>query len=115
MSQEIKGRVFKIEEPLTGESAKGPWKKQELIIETMDQYPKKVAFTCWNDKIKLDTIQIDSVVTVFYNAESREHSGRWYTALGAWKLDLSTDGVNADLVADAPSNEQEQADGPLPF
>ncbi len=41
MSIEVTGKVVQLGQRQTGQSAKGTWVKQELIIETEDQFPKK--------------------------------------------------------------------------
>lgn len=111
---EVKGRIFTILDPVTGESAKGPWKKQSFVIETMDQYPKKVCFTVWNDKIALSDLTPESVLTVHFNAESREYQGRWYTDLTAWKTELGSASTGADIPAPPEELSQPSEDG-LPF
>lgn len=46
----ITGKVIKILPQQTGQGAKGSWFKQEFVIETNDQYPKKVCFSAWGDR-----------------------------------------------------------------
>lgn len=112
---EVKGRLFQILEPITGQSAKGPWKKQGFVIETMDQYPKKVCFNVWNDKIQLDSLTPNTVITVHFNAESREYNGKWYTDLGAWKAEITTaEAAAADMPEPPVEAEQSKEEG-LPF
>ena len=41
---EIIGKVVKLGNLMNGTSARGPWQKQELIIETDEQYPKNGLF-----------------------------------------------------------------------
>jgi hypothetical protein len=112
---EVKGRIFQVLEPVTGESAKGPWKKQDFVIETMDQYPKKVCFTVWNDKVQVSSFTPNSVINVFFNAESREYKGRWFTDLGAWKVEIgSAEAAGEDMPPPPVEVEQSKEDG-LPF
>ena len=59
--------------------------KQTFVIETDGQYPKKVAFDVWNDKIQYIK-SIGSFVTVSYEPESRESNGRYYTTLKAFAI-----------------------------
>lgn len=113
---EIKGKVIKIEEPITGQSQKGEWKKQEFVIETLDQYPKKIAFVVWNDKVKIPTI--GTVANVHFNAESNEYSGRFYTNLTMWRCEV--EGVAEQQSVSAPEATQEEIQEPaqedgLPF
>jgi len=84
---EIEGRIIQILEPVTGEGRNGPWKKQEFIIETQDQYPKKVCIAVWGDKIDLSTYSENELVKVYVNVESREFNERWYTDVKAWKAE----------------------------
>ena len=48
---EITGKLVKLVDAQTGTSARGEWKKQQFIIETEDQYPKKICIQNWNDKV----------------------------------------------------------------
>ncbi|MDG1009005.1 MAG: DUF3127 domain-containing protein, partial [Amylibacter sp.] len=41
---EIKGRIIEILPLKTGQSANGEWRKQEFILETESNYPKKICF-----------------------------------------------------------------------
>ena len=117
---EIEGKVIQILEPVTGEGRNGPWKKQEFIIETQDQYPKKVCIAVWGDKIDLTSFSENEMVKVYVNVESREFNERWYTDVKAWKAEKmgqeevpETEGSipTADFLPDA--NPEEPDD--LPF
>lgn len=35
----------------TGTGKNGEWKKQDIIVETDGQYPKKICISFWGDKI----------------------------------------------------------------
>lgn len=83
---EITGTLVQINEPITGNGKNGMWKKQEFIIETPGQYPKKVMITAWGDKLNLTSFAPGSQVTVGFDLESREYNGRWYTDVKAWKI-----------------------------
>jgi hypothetical protein len=86
---EITGKIFQILPEETGEGRNGPWKKQSFILETQDQYPKKVCITVWGDRIDLSKFQENDVVTAGINIESREYNGRWYTDVKAWRIDTA--------------------------
>lgn len=75
--------------PVTGAGKNGPWKKQEFLIETMDQYPKKVIFSVWGDKVDFATLSAGQPVKVFFDVESREYNGKWYTDCRAWKVEAN--------------------------
>jgi hypothetical protein len=38
------------------------------------------------DRIKANPCQLDDIVTVSFDIESREFNGRWYTSIRAWKI-----------------------------
>ena len=48
---EIKVKIVELLPEKSGESANGTWRKQEYILETDSQYPKKVCFMAWGEKI----------------------------------------------------------------
>ena len=49
---EITGKVVSLLETITGVSRTGnQWQKKEFVIETVGQYPKKVCFTLFGDKV----------------------------------------------------------------
>ena len=87
MSIEITGKLIKIMSEVTGEGKFGKWVKQEFVIETTDQYPKKVCLSAWGDKTdSLKQVNEGETITVSFNPESREYNERWYTDLRAWKI-----------------------------
>ncbi len=83
---EISGKIIEILEVKSGQSANGEWRKQEYVLETEAQYPKKVCFMAWGDKIDQFNIQKGETVEVSIDLESREYNGRWYTDVKAWKV-----------------------------
>ena len=83
---EISGKIIEILEVKSGKSANGEWRKQEYVLETEAQYPKKVCFMAWGEKIDQFNIQQGETVAVSIDLESREYNGRWYTDVKAWKV-----------------------------
>lgn len=86
---EVKGKVIQLLQLQTGMGKKGPWKKQEFILETQSQYPKKVCFSIWGEKVDQYNVAVGDVLSVSVDLESREYNGRWYTEARAWKIDKS--------------------------
>ena len=70
----------------SGQSGNGEWRKQEFILETEAQYPKKICFLVWGDKIDEFKIQQGENLSVSIDIESCEYNGRWYTDVKAWKV-----------------------------
>ena len=100
---EISGKIIEILDIKSGQSANGEWRKQEYVLETEAQYPKKVCFMAWGDKIDQFNIQKGETVEVSIDLESREYNGRWYTDVKAWKV--SRVGVSADNIQLAEPEE----------
>lgn len=106
----VKGKVVSILEVVTGEGKNGLWTKGGYVIETLDdKYPKKIAIDLFNDN--LDNIpSVGEVVTSHLNIESREFNSKWYTNVGAWKIDK--EGVQDVAPSNQSPDEDEQK---LPF
>ena len=94
MTLEIKGKIVELLPLKSGQSVNGEWRKQEYVLETDANYPKKICFMAWGDKIDQFNINKGDQVEVSIDLESREYNGRWYTDVKAWKV--SKDGLGAD-------------------
>jgi len=92
MSIQVKGTVIQILKPESGVSKAGKeWKKQEFVIETNEQFPKKVCFTLFGDKSSLlDGITEGLEVEVFFSVESRDFNGKWFHNINAWKIEQAS-------------------------
>ena len=116
---EINGKIIELLPEKSGQSANGNWRKQEYILETSSQYPKKVCFMAWGDKIDQFAIKQGESLVVSIDLESREYNGRWYTDVKAWKV--SRDG-NQDYSEPNPQNNEDEvpnnwghSDDDIPF
>ncbi len=85
---EVSGKIISVLPLQQGTSKAGnPWQSQSYVLETQEQYPRKVCFEIFGeDRIKNNACQIDDLVTVSFDLESREFNGRWYTSVRAWKV-----------------------------
>ncbi|RLD90290.1 MAG: hypothetical protein DRJ09_04710 [Bacteroidetes bacterium] len=124
MSLELKGRLVQKLQKESGEGRNGRWEKQQFVIETQEQYPKKVCIVCWGDKISmLDSLNEGDQLNVSVNIESREYNSRWYTDVRAWRIervageDPSPGELPGDFSQELPPPEIEDADttDDLPF
>ena len=86
---EITGKIIAVLPEQGGVSKNGnEWKKQEYVLETHDQYPKKVCFQLFGaDRIAQAAIQPGEELTVSFDIDSREYQGRWFTNISAWKIE----------------------------
>jgi hypothetical protein len=80
----------------TGKGKNGDWKKQDLIVETGEAYPKKICVCVWGDKINQSVLVVGNELKIDFDVESREYNGRWYTDVKAWKIEMVTAGKNHD-------------------
>jgi hypothetical protein len=85
---EVVGKIIQVLPAQEGIGRNGnPWKVQPYVLETLDQYPRKVHFEVFGeDRIKQNPCDIDQLVTVSFDIESREFNGRWYTSIRAWRI-----------------------------
>ena len=97
---EITGKIINILPETSGTSARGEWKKQDFILETQDQYPKKVCISNWNNKIDLNSLGKDAIITASINIESREFNEKWYTDVRIWKVETKGTGNTPSFDAD---------------
>ncbi len=88
MALDISGKIIQKMNKTEGISKAGkPWSKQEFVIETFDQFPRKVCMSVMNDKVQeLERYNVGDTVTASLNIESREWQGRWYTDVRAWRF-----------------------------
>jgi hypothetical protein len=122
MALEITGKVFKVLAEQAGTSAAGKaWVKQEFVVETEEQYPKKICVTAMGEKIVpvVKTLVPGQQVTVHINIESREYQDRWFSNINAWRIDKLAAGSSETPAAGAPftpaSIVTEEAGDDLPF
>ena len=100
---EITGKIIELLTEKSGQSANGQWRKQEYVLQTEAEYPKKVCFMVWGDKIDQFNVKQDESLTVSIDLESREYNGRWYTDVKAWKVsrigaEMNHSGLNQPAV-----------------
>lgn len=81
----ITGKIIQILDLVSGDSKRREgekWYRQEYILETMEEYPRKVCFQLWGaDRINGANLQLGDMIRLTFNLESREYNGRWYTSV----------------------------------
>ena len=123
MSMQVKGTLLQILKLESGVSKAGKeWKKQDFVIETNEQFPKKVCFTLFGDKISLiDGINEGTEIEVFFSLESRDFNGKWYHNINAWKIENAGAASSAKNFpsefssADIPPEPGDDSGNDLPF
>jgi hypothetical protein len=104
MALEFEGSLIKVLPEVTGQGKNGAWVKQDFVLETEDQYPKKACFTAWGDKAAdLKTFSLGDKLKITFSVESREYNERWYTDLRAYRIDGAGGSSEASGGYSAPS------------
>jgi len=122
MALSVRGKIQQILNPESGVSRAGKeWKKQEFVIETEEQYPRKVCFTLFGDKLSLiDGLAAGQDVEVSFNIESREYNGKWFHNVNAWKIEKPATENLPDVppefrMEDIPPEPEDDQANDLPF
>lgn len=106
---EISGKIIAALEPRGGISQRtgNPWKTQEFVIETHDQFPRHCVFNVFGeDKLRDFNIQVGEELTVSFDIDAREYNGRWYNDIRAWRVQrgvVAAPTVNPAVAAAAPA------------
>ena len=84
---EIQGKVIAVLPVRSGVSARGEWKSQTYVIETQEQYPKKMAFDVFGaDRLAQFNIQSGEVINVSFDIAAHEYQGRYFNQIRAWNV-----------------------------
>ena len=85
---EVIGKVIVVLPEMSGTSKAGnAWKKREYVLETQEQFPKKVHFDFFGDRADQYPLSVGDTVKLSFDIESREFNGRWYTSIRGWKAE----------------------------
>lgn len=113
----VEGKVIAILPEATGEGKNGVWRSRDAVLETDGQYPKKVVFNLFGDKIDQFPLAMGDRINMHFEIDSREHQGRWYPSIKCWKVEKI-----GGTVASAPATTTSAAvsapgatDSDLPF
>ena len=107
-TMEITGKIIAVLPERGGTSKTGnEWKMQEYVLETHEQFPKKLCFNVFGaDKIAQFNIQAGDELTVSFDINAREYNGRWYNDIRAWRVERGTAPAAAETpVINAPKVE----------
>lgn len=87
---EISGKLIQVLPVQEINGKNGVLQKHSFVIETQEQYPKKVCFSAWGDKTgDLKQAANGDLLKVQFSLESREYNGRWYTEAKAYRIERS--------------------------
>lgn len=105
---EITGKLIAAMPTQSGTSQKtgNKWMSRQYIIETQEQYPKKMVFTVFGEeRLKRFNLRKDETITVLFDIDAHEYNGRYYNEIRAYDI---------RRVQQAPSYQEEQTQQPFP-
>jgi hypothetical protein len=104
----IDGTIIQILKTQNGVSNSGKeWQKREFVIETEGQYPNKICFTLFGDKLKMiEEYSPGDKVEVKFNIESREYNRSWYHNINAWSISRKQQIVQTEFSTFSPKTEE---------
>lgn len=117
-NMEIEGKLLQLLPVQDIKSQKGIMRKMEFVVEIESKFPKKLCFELWNDKIDLMNSKIGNKIKIYFDVDSREYNGKWYTKATAWKVEnlensSSQNNMEEELPATFSISKEEMDD--LPF
>lgn len=100
------------------------YKKFSFVGKTNEQFPQTICFTCTKEDLwNKFNLNVGYECQVYFNVQSREYQGRWYTEAIVWKV-VNVKGfpqqnnpqpqpqtANTETTPTTPTNTDEQ----LPF
>lgn len=104
---ELTGKIIAVLPERGGTSARtgSEWKVATYVLETMEQYPRKMCFEVFGtDRIQQFNIQLGEVLTVSFDIDARDYQGRWFNSIRAFRVDRGA----------VPATDASQAGAPVP-
>lgn len=100
---ELTGRIIVALPERSGVSARGEWKSQSFVIETHEQYPRKMVFDVFGaERLQRFNIKAGDEVTVFFDIDAHEYNGRWFNNIRAFDV-RQVDANAANAAGQAPA------------
>lgn len=113
---EITGKIIDVLPERSGTSARGEWKVQSFVVETQEQYSRKMVFDVFGaERLQRFNITDGDMVTVFFDIVAHEYQGRWFNNIRAFdvqRLDAAAAQAAGQAAAAAPQTTQA---APAPF
>ena len=86
---EATGKIIAILPANSGVSQRtgNPWCTQTFVLETIEQYPKKIPFEVFGeDRIRQFNLQMGETVTIHFDVDGREWNGRWFAKVSCYNV-----------------------------
>ena len=88
---ELTGKIIAVLPERSGTSSRtgSEWKAGSYVLETMDQFPRKMVFDVFGaDRIAQFAINVGDVLTVSFDIDAHEYQGRWFNSLPRKELSV---------------------------
>ena len=112
---QIIGKLLELLPLQKGEGKNGTWKKQNIIVETEETYPKKICISIWGDKINSGILIPGETLNISFDIESREYNGKWYTDVKALKVESAGNQQIRPNIEETELPQQLEPENDLPF
>ncbi len=87
---DVTGRIIAVLPERSGTSARTgtEWKVGTYVLETQEQYPKKICFEVFGvERMQNFNIQVGEMMTVSFDIDAHEYNGRWFNSIRAFRVD----------------------------
>jgi len=122
----VTGKITKVlpTQHITSKDGSKEWDKKEFVLETDEEWNSLYCFELFGQKLDDygELLVADNIVTVNFQVKTNEWKGKYFTSLGAWKVEVADNEYQPDpQTAQAPSNEppmeipDDGGDDSLPF
>lgn len=113
----LEGKVERLFPVQSGTSARtgNQWTMMDFVVETMEQYPKKVVFTLsGEDRIKTANLKPGLIVNVHFDLDTRFYTGkdgveRYNLGARAYKVEVLGEVTTSQTVAPVNYDQEAQA------
>lgn len=76
---EIIGKVIEILDVVSGENEKGEWKRGGFVVETLGDFPSRLAMEINGDKLETIKPEHGRIVKAKFSVSSRKIGDKWFT------------------------------------
>lgn len=113
---EITGKITYVLPERSGTSARGEWKAQSFVVETEDNYPRKMVFDVFGaERLQTFNIKVGDKVKVSFDIDAHEYQGRWFNNIRAYDV-LHLDAAAAQAAGQAAAADPQTTQAaPAPF
>jgi hypothetical protein len=112
----IKGKIKSVGQT---EQKSDKFAVRTFVLEIEGKYPEVIEFQLINNNtFIIDTYKVGDEVDVNFNLKGREHNGRVYNSLQAWKIEGEpklSNNETAPTETTPKTTNQDKEDGDLPF